>query len=350
MIDPHVHFRDWNQSYKETIKHGLSVAERIGSSGVFDMPNTNPPINSRELVERRLNDAFKINSPVFYGLYIGLTSNPKQIREVVRAYKEFFPKEGDNVGVVGFKMFAGHSVGNLGIIDKDEQRKVYQILTDKGYEGVLAIHCEKESLLKSDVWNPANPETHCDARPPEAEYKSVEDQINFATEYEFPGRLHILHVSSPESIQLIDKARKQGKTKISCGVTPHHIRLNKDLMRKSKKGLLYKVNPPLRDKNSAKRMLTLLKEGYIDFIETDHAPHTLQEKLEKPFMSGFPGLHYYPHFLNFLREEGFDEEQITNLTHKNIENIFGIELPVRNIEPNLNLYNEYEVDVYRGIR
>jgi len=350
MINPHVHFRDWKQSYKETIKHGLSVAERIGSSGVFDMPNTSPPIDSAELVEKRLTKAFEINSPVFYGLYMGLTPDPKQICETVKVYREFFPSEGDKVGVIGLKMFAGKSVGHLKIINEDEQKRVYRILTEEGFEGVLAVHCEKESEMNPELWNSSNPISHCYVRPEKAENKSVKDQIDFASEYRFPGNLHILHTSSPKSIRLINEAREKGKIKISCGVTPHHIRLNNSFMKNPETGILYKVNPPLRDKNSAEQMLAFLREGHIDFIETDHAPHTLDEKLNKPFMSGFPGLPYYPHFLNFLRTEGFDDEKIKNLTHYNIEKIFGIKLPIRNVNPDLNLHREYEVDVYDGVR
>jgi dihydroorotase-like cyclic amidohydrolase len=76
MIDPHVHCRDWGQSYKETIAHALSVAERVGLSGIFDMPNTSPPINSRALIEKRLSDARGVSSPVFYGIYAYSTPFP----------------------------------------------------------------------------------------------------------------------------------------------------------------------------------------------------------------------------------------------------------------------------------
>lgn len=344
MIDPHVHCRDWTQSHKETIEHALSVADRTGLSGIFDMPNTSPSIDSRELIERRLADAYKNASPVFYGLYAGLTSNPNQIKEVVETWKELFPK------VIGLKMFAGHSVGNLGIIKEDEQRLVYQTLSNEGYDGVLVVHCEKEALLKPSLWNPSNPRSHSYARPNESEVESVRNQIDFATEYKFKGILHIAHVSVPESVGLVDKVRHEGNIRISCGLTPHHCLLSYDLVPESNDGLVYKVNPPLRDGVSREGMLELLKQGKIDWIETDHAPHTLKEKLEAPFMSGFPGLAFYPHFLDFLRENGFSEEQIRSLTHRNICDTFGIDLPERNINPNKDLHNEYEVDVYRETR
>jgi dihydroorotase len=350
MIDPHVHCRDWRQDYKETIEHALSVAERIALSGVFDMPNTSSPITSRVLIERRLEDAYKINSPVFYGLYAGLTSNQNQIQEVVKAWRELFPKHGDLVGVVGLKMFAGNSVGNLGIIGEDEQRLVYHTLHDEGYKGVLVVHCEKEFLLQPHLWNPLNPKSHSHARPNESEVESVRDQINFAEEYNFMGTLHIAHVSVPESVELIDRVRREGDIRITCGLTPHHCLLNYESIPESKDGLIYKVNPPLRDNISQKKMFELLREGKIDWIETDHAPHTLREKLERPFMSGFPGLPFYPNFLSFLKENGFSEEQLRNLTHRNISNTFGITLPEREINPSMELHKEYEVDVYGGIR
>lgn len=344
MIDPHVHCRDWTQNHKETIAHALSVAERTGLSGIFDMPNTSPPINSRELIKKRLDDAYKIESPVFYGIYAGLTSDSIQIREVVETWKELFPK------VVGLKMFAGHSVGNLGIIKEEEQKRVYQTLSNEGYDGVLVVHCEKEGLLKSSLWNPSNPKSHSYARPNESEVESVRDQIAFATEYQFRGVLHIPHISVPESVDLVDETRKKGSIRISCGLTPHHCLLSYDLIPESKEGLIYKVNPPLRDSVSCEGMLELLKQGKIDWIETDHAPHTLKEKLEEPFMSGFPGLAFYPHFLEFLRGNGFSEEQLRNLTHKNICDTFGFDLLERNITPDRKLHTEYEVDVYKGAR
>jgi len=332
MIDPHVHCRDWEQSYKETIEHALSVAERAGLSGIFDMPNTDPAITTRELIEKRLEDADKTSSKVFYGLYAGSTSDKKQIKKVVKAWRELFPY------VVGLKMFAGHSVGNLGIIKEDEQKLVYQTLVDEGFTGVLAVHCEKESYLEPRQWYPRVPSTHSYARPPISKIRSIENQIDF-----------ICHVSVPSSVNLIEEARKS-KIKITCGITPHHCLLSNDCTIQNAEGLLYKVNPPLRDKHEQTKMLELLKQGKINWIETDHAPHTLKEKLNSPYMSGFPGLPFYPHFLDYLRTNGFLDEQIINLTHKNICDTFGINLPERNIIPNRALHTEYEVDVYKDMR
>ena len=345
MIDPHVHCRDWNQSHKETIKHALYVAEKAGLSAIFDMPNTDPAIISRELVEKRLDDARKCNSKVFYGLYIGITADKAQIREAVEAWKEYFPHNYSNAGVIGMKMFAGKSVGNLGIINEDEQKLVYKTLAEQKYSGVLAVHCEKESLMKPELFNPENPRTHSFARPPESEIESIEDQIKFAEEAGFEGTLHICHVSCPESVELIEKARE--KMNITCAVTPHHCALNYEQIPESKEGLIYKVNPPLRNTARVNKMYGLLGAGKIDFIESDHAPHTLKEKLEDK-ISGFPGMPFYPHFIEELYDfYELSEQQIHELVHTNIESIFNIKIPSLDIkQPDFNLEKEYEFDVY----
>jgi len=343
-IDPHVHCRDGTQSYKETIAHALSVAERVGLSGIFDMPNTSPPITSKKLIEERLALAEAARSQVFYGLYAGLTSNPAQIREVVRAWREHFPR------VVGLKMFAGHSVGDLGIIRGEAQAVIYQTLAECGFGGVLAVHCEKEGALSPEVWNPASPRSHSYARPLEAEVASVREQIALARRYQFKGNLHVAHVSVPASVELIEEARQEGEIRVSCGLTPHHCLLSLACVPDSQSGLIFKVNPPLRAEGYRAKMMQLLGEGKIDWIETDHAPHTLKEKLEPPHMSGFPGLPFYPHFIEALRDKGFTEGQITSLTHDNICRVFGMNLPNRNKTPDRRLHMEYEVDAYRAER
>ena len=106
-IDAHVHLRDFRQSHKETISHGLEVAVDSGVDAVFDMSNTDPPILTRDVVIDRLRVARAANIPsVFYGVYMGLTTDPEQIKGAVEAYREF-PQ------VIGMKLYAGHSVRTL---------------------------------------------------------------------------------------------------------------------------------------------------------------------------------------------------------------------------------------------
>ncbi|MBI2044008.1 dihydroorotase, partial [Candidatus Pacearchaeota archaeon] len=151
-IDPHVHLRDFNQKHKETVKHGLEVARDSGVDAVFEMPNTDPPIMTREIVVERLKLVEQANVPeVFYGLYMGLTADENQIREAVKIHNELFPK------VIGMKLYAGHSVGNLGVVTVENQKKVYRILGEENYKGVLAVHSEKELEIESEKWNPVIP-------------------------------------------------------------------------------------------------------------------------------------------------------------------------------------------------
>jgi dihydroorotase len=342
MIDPHVHCRDGNQYKKETIAHALSVAYRAGICAIFDMPNTDPPITTPELVRERLAIAEKAGSSVFYGLHIGLTSDREQIKRAVQCYRDLFPK------VVGLKMYAGHSVGDLAVIPEASQRFVYQTLAAERYNGVLVVHCEKELLLKPDAWDPLRPVSHSAARPPSAEVASVLDQIWFARDAHFTGELHIAHVSVPRVVSLIDDAKKETRLKLSCGVTPHHCVLNTELVERlaPNEGILYKVNPPIRQKEDADKMMDYLKEGKIDCIETDHAPHELWEKQSSKFLSGLPGLHFVPHFLEYLKENGFSHDQLLELTHFNTNKIYCMHLPLLELSPDFNLMSEYETDVY----
>ena len=103
----------------------------------------------------------------------------------------------------------------------------------------------------------------------------------------------------------VDKARQRNHIKITCGLTPHHALLYDRLMKK-KDGYLLKMNPPLRTKKIQENILKLLFTGKIDWIETDHAPHTLAEKKNA---SGIPGLPFYPHFIRKLRKMGMPGEQ-----------------------------------------
>lgn len=315
-IDAHVHLRDFKQTHKETIKHGLEVALDSGVDAVFDMPNTDPPLLSRELVEQRLKIADAANIPVFYGLYMGLSADPEQVKQAVDIHRELFPR------VVGMKLYAGHSVGNLGVITVENQRLVYEVLTREGYTGVLAVHCEKETTIDHALWTPTQPITHCLARSETAEIDSTADQILLAMETGFKGKLHITHISSPKAVTLVSAAKQAGMD-ISCGICPHHFIYDWSQMI-SENGLLWKMNPPLRSKESRTAMMEHLRQGNIDWIETDHAPHCLNEKMEHPYMSGIPGLAWWPVFDEYLQRNNFSHSHIEQLTFSSIAGRFGI--------------------------
>lgn len=314
-IDAHVHFRDGRQAHKETIAHGMELAKDQGIDAVFDMPNTDPPILRKADVENRL----KLVPEEYRGgyfLYVGAAADEDQLKEAVDLVLNM--RE-----VIGIKMFAGKSTGNLAVISEDDQRKIYCVLSRLNYKGVLSAHCEKESLMRN-IFDPQNPYTHALSRPKEAEIESIRDQIKFAKEAGFQGNLHICHVSCPESVELVDQARAE--MKITCAITPHHLLWSNEKL-KGDHGLLYKTNPPLRGQSDVDVLREMLKQGKIDWIETDHAPHTIGEKLHSGFPSGYPSLYLYRELVEkFLPEWGLNEEQVRKLTRGNIIKTFGNKL------------------------
>lgn len=344
MIDPHVHLRDWRQADKETLAHAFSVAWRAGLDAVFEMPNTDPPLTTRDAILKRIDDAdaarARVGTRIFHGLYAGLTTDPRQIEEAVGAWRGLFPR------VVGLKLFAGHSTGNIGIVELDAQRALFARLSSLGFTGVLAVHCEKERLMRPHLWDPARPETHATARPPEAEVQSVKDQIQAARDAEFRGVLHITHISTPEALREVRLARAAGD-RITCGLTPHHALLCAgDLVGDG--GLLRKTNPPLRPSPMPQEMLEALCVGDIDWIETDHAPHTLADKTER-HAAGVPGLPFLPRFLRVLRDRGLPPERLAALTHGNICRVFGLEIADTRRESEPGLEREYPFDAFQGV-
>ena len=314
-IDTHVHFRDEAQSYKETIAHGLAVAKEQGVNYVFDMPNTTIPVLRREDVERRLALVPECEKGRYF-LYVGATLDEEQLKEAILLVQE--KKE-----VIGIKMFAGKSTGDLQILAEEEQKRVYQILADNNYKGVISVHCEKEAFM-TNTFDPKNPITHATSRPKEAEIESVKDQIKFVRETNFLGTLNVCHVSCAGSVELLLEAKKDINT--TCEITPHHAMWDYSRLEEAN-GLLYKMNPPLRSKEDVLALQECIKSGKIDFVGTDYAPHAVGEKLHAGYPSGYPSLFVYKEFVEeFLPSIGVSEEQINDMTFNNINKIFNLGL------------------------
>lgn len=317
-IDPHVHCRDWNEKEKATISEVMTLARSQGIVAIFDMPNTKPPILTKADVELRLWTAECEKSQDGYYVYIGATADTKQLRRAAAVATK-------NPKVVGIKMFAGKSTGDLSILDLDDQKNVYKTLKLEKYKGVIVVHCEEESLGRPDLWVPANPATWNLAKPPIMEIVGVQNQIKFVKETGFEGHLHIPHTSTPEAVEIVNDA--MGSIRISCGVTPHHLTLSTDDMQ-TPDGMKYKVNPPIREKKSMLRLNELLRDSKIPFIETDHAPHRQEEKTydasRQPgsYMSGIRSLENYAAFIDSLSAKGYPEELITKITYSNIKAVF----------------------------
>lgn len=314
MIDAHVHLRDWGQTAKETLSHGMALALRCGIDELFDMPNTVPPLTTRLSVMKRIEDAKACNLALRYHLYVGLTSDPRQIEEAVELSREF-PQQ-----VIGMKMFAGHSTGNMGMVEETLQRSVYTQLAHLGYEGVVALHCEKESLLLPALEDPSDFSSHSFARPVEAEVASVADQLQFSLEAGFKGHLHICHLSSVASLALVEEAKKQGR-RVSCASTAHHLLLSLEDARDRK--LYAKMNPPLRSEEERAQLFAALLAGRIDWIETDHAPHTIADKEQGA--SGIPGFCGLLLLVKKLYDAACPPDLMQSLLGGRVQQIFSLE-------------------------
>lgn len=341
MIDAHVHLRDFNQSEKETIEHGLKVAKIAGFQRVFDMPNTNPALTSKDVVLDRLSlasESVKKNK-VSYHLYMGLTNDEEQIKEAVNTYFMLFPL------VVGLKMFLGQSTGNMGIVSYSDQEKVVKCLTSAGYDGVLTVHAEKESLMKSELYIKGRSETHSLSRPNESEIESISDIIKIVKETGFKGKLHIAHISTKGGVEKVLEARKEGLN-VYMGATPHHALLNID---DAKNNPLLKVNPPLRSEEDRAFIYECLLNGTIDSIESDHAPHTLENK--ENGASGLPGFGSMLVLLNKLKSDGVSEEKLKLLFGLNVLKEFNLDeedifIPRDEIKRKKKIEKEYPFDPF----
>ena len=315
MIDPHVHLRDWAQKDKETVEHGLHAAGLAGITRVFDMPNTSTCLTSREAVLSRL----ALASPsverhgVAYHVYPGLTSDPSQVEQMCRLHGELFPL------AVGLKMFLAHSTGNMGLVTEAEQRSVMRTLADCSYEGVLALHAEAEEFNRPDLSDPLDFSTHSLARPAEGEIYAVDRIIRIARETGFRGHLHVCHISTRGAVELVQEAKGAGM-RISCGATAHHALLSsRDA---SKRERYLKMNPPLRSAEDRDFIFSSLLDGRIDYVESDHAPHTVADKINGA--SGIPGFAGSLLLLDRLRRTGASESRLRDLFGGNVLRIFDL--------------------------
>ena len=316
MIDVHVHFRDWNQSNKETILHGMETGAKAGFNAFFDMPNTNPPVTDMEAVKKRLETGLEAEKKlselgymVHYYTYCGLTEDKNQIKEMVQAYNSLHPR------VCGLKMFASQSTGDMGIVERQAQNSVYRTLAEMDYRGVLAVHCEKEALFCPSE------SAHSRKRPPISEAQSVIDQIESAEEALFKGTLHIAHISTAGALEAVKQARSRGKIKVTCGATPHHCLLNA-----LAETDFVKMNPPLRPESDRLAVWNALFDGTIDWIESDHAPHTLEDKGKGA--CGLPGFEGMLLLIRELRQAGMTESRLSALLCTNAPKAFGIGIDV----------------------
>ncbi|RLT38251.1 MAG: dihydroorotase [Chloroflexi bacterium] len=277
-VDLHTHLREPGQEHKETIATGTLAAARGGYTTVCAMPNTSPPLDSKAAVESVLREAEL--SAIVRVLPIGTITRG-------RAGKELSPAgELAAAGVVAL------SDDGDAVADPSLMRHALEYSTRFGLP--IAQHCEDPSLVAGGHMHEGWVATRLGlrGRPASAEETFVARDIALA---ELAGaHLHICHVSTAGSVALIAAARARG-ARVTAEVTPHHLTLTHEEVafgadyRSAKYITNAKVNPPLREESDLAALAIALRDGVIDCIATDHAPHSTSDK-EIEFDLASPGL------------------------------------------------------------
>jgi len=267
MIDIHTHLRDLKQSNKEDYRSGTMAAAAGGVTTVVDMPNSQPPVLSHNVLQQKIERTRK-NRFVNVGFYGGIPKSPNTPNE------KFFND------ILGLKVYP-HAP-----LDKDIQYTKERIIECLN----LARRWDLPLLLHPDFSDPdAQPETVQDffeIHSCEAERRAVVTFIDALKEIE--SRVHVCHVSCAFTAKLIKKHRAENT--LTAEVTPHHLLLTGDKF--TNKNGEAKVLPPLRSPHDRRFLQESVSHCVIDCVASDHAPHTKKEK-HAPFLyasSGFPGL------------------------------------------------------------
>ncbi len=287
LIDIHTHLREPGFEYKETIRTGTMAAAAGGFTTICCMPNTNPINDNRAVTEFILSKTAK--EGVVNVLPIGAITKGSQGKALAEI--------GDMAGAG----CAAISDDGKGVMDAEVMRRALEYT--KAFDIPVIAHCEDANLSSGGAMNEGFASTTLGIRgiPKAAEEVMVVRDIALA---ELTGaRLHIAHVSSAGSVESIRMAKKRG-VKVTCETCPHYFTLTEDAVIGYNTNA--KVNPPLRTKEDVKAIKEGLKDGTIDIIASDHAPHAVHEKeIEFDYASfGMIGLETsLPLILNLVRED-----------------------------------------------
>ena len=257
LFDMHVHFRDPGFTHKEDILTGCASALAGGVTGVVCMPNTNPPIDSRETVEYILKKAESTGVDVYPAACITKGMNGEELYE--HAY-------------TGVRIISddGRPVENAELLR--------QAMIKSNENGILiASHCEDLNIINGGIINNGRVSEELGVKGMD---RSSEDSITareIALAMSADSRIHICHVSTRGSLDFIREAKARG-VKVTCETCPHYFIYTEEKLRS--KDADYRMNPPLRTEDDRKAVEEAVLDGTIDCIVTDHAPHAAEEKAD----------------------------------------------------------------------
>lgn len=315
-IDLHVHLREPGFEGKETIESGCKAAAAGGFTTICPMPNTNPAADNLPVIDFVKNTAAKV-SPIRVLPIAAITKGRKG--------QELSPMgELAEAGVAGFSD-DGDYVSNSSML-------LHALLYSRTFGLPVMEHCEEPCLAEGGAMNEGLLACRLGLKgiPDAAEEIALSRDIALAKES--GGRLHLCHISTAGSMELLRRAKAAG-IQVSAEVTPHHLTLTEAEV--SGYNTSAKVNPPLRTQSDIEALITGLKDGTIDAIATDHAPHTANDKLcefglaangisglETAFASLMGLVHSGSISLNLLIEKlTLGPRQVLGEKHKNIGNL-----------------------------
>ena len=271
LCDVHVHFREPGFSYKETIASGSAAAAHGGYTAVCTMPNLSPVPDSAEHLQVQL-DAIKRGAAIKVLPYGAITVGEKG--------EKLADMEAMSDKVCAF------SDDGKGVQNDEMMREA--MAKAKRLGKIIAAHCEDNALLLGGYIHDGEYARMHGHRgiSSASEYKQIERDLRLAEET--GCAYHVCHISTKESVELIRQAKAHG-VNVTCETAPHYLVLCDEDMREDGR---FKMNPPLRSREDKQALIEGIKDGTIDMIATDHAPHSAEEKgrgLEKSLM-GVVGL------------------------------------------------------------
>lgn len=256
--DVHVHFREPGFSYKETIVSGRAAAARGGFTHVLTMPNLNPVPDSAEHLREQLaligSDEHEVGVVPYGSITVGECGRELSDMEAMADEVCAFSDDGK------------------GVHDADMMRAAME--KAKALGKIIAAHCEDMALVKGGCIHDGSfaKENGLPGICSESEWAPIARDVELAAEVDCS--YHVCHVSTGESVDIIRKAKARG-VDITCETAPHYLTLTQDDLRDEGR---FKMNPPLRDVADRDALIEGLKDGTVDMIATDHAPHSDEEK------------------------------------------------------------------------
>jgi dihydroorotase len=314
IIDDQVHFREPGLTHKGDIFTESRAAVAGGVTSYMDMPNTIPPSITQEILEDKYQLAAQ-KSLANYSFYMGTTNN--NLGEVLRT---------DIRSVCGVKIFMGSSTGNM-LVDNPE---TLESLFSRSPQPI-ATHCEDESIIRRNseearsMYGERVPfSLHPEIRSEEACYLSSSLAVSLAEKY--GTRLHILHISTGRELDLFDGKNSLQHKKITSEACIHHLWFSREDY--NRLGSFIKWNPAIKEKKDREALRKAVKDGRIDVIATDHAPHTLSEKKNSYFYAPAGGpliQHSLVAMLELFHEGILSLELIVEKMAHNPAILFGID-------------------------